>query len=316
MRFYRLMRVGYGVLGEALITIRKEFPGCRFLIFTGDEYSLKYGLRVAEIVQGDTIVGDNEPKERGYGLVVGVGGGSVIDRAKLWAYERDLPFISVPTLPSSDGIASPVSVLNGKSRFLTLPYGVIVDLEIMESAPRWSILAGTGDLISNLSASVDWDRFKERSAEPYSHEASVMARSGALSLLNSSPENNLDLLIWGLILSGLAMNVAGSSRPASGPEHKVSHALDSIGYGEKHGIQVGIFTPLFLKLNGYPGWERVREFLTEVGLPDHVTLTEGEAVEVFSRASETRPHRYTVIENIGWERVLEEAVNLGFVRIV
>lgn len=316
MRFYELLRVGYGVLEEALTSLRRRFPRSKVVVFTGDELSLPYGEKVAETVRGTLVVGERFPEGDGYDLVLGVGGGSVIDRAKLWAYERGVPFVSVPTLASSDGIASPVSVLNGKSRFLTLPYGVIVELEIIAKAPRWSLLAGIGDLVSNLSASLDWDRFREKSREPYSPEASAMARLGAVSLLSSRSPDPLEALVWGLILSGLAMNVAGSSRPASGPEHKVSHALDSVGYGEKHGIQVGIFTPLFLKLNGYPAWEEVREYLKRVGLPEYVTLTEEGAVEVFSRASETRPHRYTVLEEVGWEKALEEAVRLGFVRIV
>ncbi len=315
MKFYEVLRVGYGILEDALYEIRRRFSGGEVVVFTGDELSLPYGERVAEAVGGVLVPGDRSPEYGGYALVLGVGGGSVIDRAKLWAYERGIPFVSVPTLASSDGIASPVSVLNGESRFLALPYGVVVDLGIIAEAPKWSVRAGIGDLVSNLSASLDWDRFRDKSQEPYSPEASAMARLGAVSLLSTRSPDSLEALVWGLILSGLAMNVAGSSRPASGPEHKVSHALDSLGYGEKHGIQVGIFTPLFLKLNGYPLWEEVREYLTEAGLPRYVTLTEEEAIEVFSRASETRPHRYTVLEDMGWERVLEEAVGLGFVRI-
>ncbi len=316
MRFYEVLRVGYGVLEDALSEVRRKFPGGRVVVFTGDERSLPYGERVAQAVGGTLITGDNAPEDGDYSLALGVGGGSVIDRAKLWAYGRGVPFVSVPTLASSDGIASPVSVLDGRSRFLTLPHGVIVDLGIIAEAPKWSVLAGIGDLVSNLSASLDWDRFRDRSQEPYSPEASSMARLGALSLLSTRATDPLEALVWGLILSGLAMNLAGSSRPASGPEHKVSHALDSIGYGEKHGIQVGVFTPLFLKLNGYPMWEEVRGYLVGVGLPECITLTEKEAVEVFSRASETRPNRYTVLEEVGWKRVLEEAVRLGFVRIV
>jgi len=316
MRFYELLKVGYGVLDDALKEVMERFGRGRALIFTGDEFALKYGRRVRERVGGEMVVGDADPPEGNFAVVLGVGGGSVIDRAKAWAHAHSLPFISVPTLPSSDGIASPVCVEDGRSRFLELPYGVIADLNILVSAPRWSLLAGVGDLLSNLSASYDWDRFRGLSREPYHPEASAISKASALSMIGADPEADADVLVWGLIASGLAMNLAGSSRPASGPEHKISHALDLVGYGEKHGIQVGIFTPLFLKLNGFARWREVREYLRSLGLPDGVSLTLRQAERVFSLASGTRPHRYTVLEEVGWERALEEAISLGFVRIV
>jgi len=316
MKFYRILKVGSGILGEALKELKSEFLGGKFLVFTGDEGSLRYGEKVAEVLDGDLVIGDSLPPDTPYDAIVGVGGGSVIDRAKEWAFIRSLPFISIPTLISSDGIASPVAVLDGKSRFLRLPFGIIVELEIIALAPRWSFLAGVGDLVSNLSASYDWDRFRSFSKEPYVAEASMLAKVSAMSVVGVDPLHNPAPLTWGLILSGVAMNLAGSSRPASGPEHKISHALDRIGYGQKHGIQVGIFTPLFLKLNGYPNWHKVREYLIGIGLPPSVRLKEEKAVEVFRSASLTRPHRYTVLERLGWERVLREAVELGFVELV
>ncbi|EJF05909.1 glycerol dehydrogenase-like oxidoreductase [Thiovulum sp. ES] len=221
------------------------------------------------------------------------------------AKRLNLPFISIPTLLSSDGIASPVGVSGYRSEFLNLPTGVIVDLEIISKAPEWSFLAGTGDLISNLSASVDWDNFKEKSKENYSFVASFISKSSALFILEVDPFKSPKKLAWGLILSGWAMEIAGSSRPASGPEHKMSHALDILKFGEKHGIQVGHFAPLFLSLNGYKSWERVRKYLINLGFPESLRMKRSLAEMAFSIASRTRPHRYTVLEEVGWERVFE-----------
>ncbi len=314
MRFYGFFRMGWGILEEAFEPLKGRFGG-RAVVITGREFSRGYGERIARVLNCRVYTAFEVPESVSADLVIGVGGGSVIDRAKLLAYERSIPFVSVPTLPSSDGIASPVSVVNGKSLFLTLPYGLVVDLDVISSSPEWGILAGVGDAISNLSASYDWDRFKNLSEEPYVSEASAMAKTGAMGVMGIHPKRDTEVLVWGLILSGMAMEMAGSSRPASGPEHKISHALDAIGYGEKHGVQVGIFTPLFLKLNGWERWEEVRNYLLKVGFPPSVKLSERDARTVFSTASSTRPHRYTVLEHMGWEKVLKEALELGFVEI-
>lgn len=307
VKFYKIVDVGFGILEEWAYRLRDIFGKNSCLILYGKSFSRQYG----EILKG--ILGGSGDFVK---CVISIGGGSVIDRGKFLSRELGLPFISIPTLLSSDGIASPVGVKDYKSEFIGLPYGVIVDISIISEGPRWSILAGTGDLISNFSASFDWDRFKDKSREPYSFLASLISKSSALSILEVNPFENLEILAWGLILSGWAMEIAGSSRPASGPEHKISHSLDILGFGGKHGIQVGLFTPLFLKLNGYKDWERVRDFLINIGFPESIEMTEDFARKVFSNASFTRPHRWTVLEELGWERALNEAVDIGLIRII
>jgi Glycerol dehydrogenase and related enzymes len=305
--FYALLDVGYGILEDWSYYLKEVFGKNRILVVHGERFSKNYG----EMVKG--VVG--KPDEK-ISCVVSVGGGSIIDKGKFLAKKLNLPFVSIPTLLSSDGIASPVGVRGYKSEFLGLPIGVIVDLEIVSSAPAWSFLAGTGDLISNLSASIDWDRFKEKSEEPYSFLASLVSKSSALSILESNPFKNPESLAWGLILSGWVMEIAGSSRPASGPEHKMSHALDILKFGEKHGIQVGFFTPLFLYLNGYKDWEKVRRYLLSFGFPESLKMKRSFAEKVFSIASQTRPHRYTVLEELGWKEVLKQAIDLGFITLI
>ncbi len=307
VRFYSILDIGRGILEESAYRLKSIFGENRILVLYGKRKSKEFGKLVESIVgkpHSDII------------CVVSVGGGSIIDKGKFLAKNMGAHFVSIPTLISSDGIASPIGVKYGRSFYIELPFGVIVDIDIVGNAPRWSILAGTGDLLSDLSASIDWDRFKEKSSEPYSFISSLICKSSALSMLNFNPFKNPESLVWGLILSGWAMSIAGSSRPASGPEHKLSHSLDLIGFGEKHGIQVGFFTPLFLKLNGYDKWNDVRKYLTNLGFPEKITLKKEQAYEVFSRASSTRPHRWTIIEELGWEKVLEAAVDMGFIELV
>lgn len=307
VRFYSLLDIGRGILEESAYKLKSIFGRNRILVIYGKNKSKEFGRLVESIVgkRSSDIV-----------CVAAVGGGSIIDKGKFLAKNLRAYFVSIPTLISSDGIASPIGVKDGKSFYIGLPFGVIVDIDIVENSPRWSILAGTGDLISDLSASIDWDRFKDKSSEMYSFISSLICKSSALSMLNINPFKNPESLVWGLILSGWAMSIAGSSRPASGPEHKISHALDLVGYGEKHGIQVGFFTPFFLKLNGYDKWEDVRNYLINLGFPEKFILKKEIAYKVFELASSTRPHRWTIIEELGWKKVLKEALDMGFVELI
>jgi glycerol dehydrogenase-like iron-containing ADH family enzyme len=79
---------------------------------------------------------------------------------------------------------------------------------------------------------------------------------------------------------------------------------------------VGFFTPLFLNLNGYENWEEVRNYLLNLGFPESLKMSRSFAERVFSIASQTRPHRYTVLEEMGWEEVLRRAIELEFITII
>ena len=93
-----------------------------------------------------------------YEVVVGVGGGKAVNVAKACGFKLGIPMVSVPTALSNDGIASPIAVIsnsaNGQhtSFGVGMPVAVVVDLELVRSAPAESTRAGIGDLISNISA--------------------------------------------------------------------------------------------------------------------------------------------------------------------
>ena len=165
--------------------------------------------------------------------------------------------ISVPTLLSNDGIASPISILrinnDYKSLGTTMPVAVIVDTEIIRNSPKKYLLAGLGDLVSNISASYDWVLAHNRIREKIDNFSRILAYTPAINLLNNfetyssvKDERFIKDLAYRLILSGIAMNIAHSSRPASGSEHNISHALDKILKENRklHGLQVGYATIL------------------------------------------------------------------------
>lgn len=200
---------------------------------------------------------------KGFDLIIAAGGGRIIDSGKFLSLETTLPMISVPTILSSDSVSSPISILkvNGVTRSTgtVMPTGVIIDLDIIKTSPKEYLKAGLGDLMSNLSASNDWELAFRRGYEKVDNFARMLASLPAERLLSKLDfyENERDVeflkdLSEGLVLSGVSMGIAGSSRPASGSEHNISHSLDRI-LGDKkklHGLQVGVMTLFTLQLQG------------------------------------------------------------------
>jgi glycerol-1-phosphate dehydrogenase [NAD(P)+] len=210
-------------------------------------------------------------------IIIGFGGGRSIDAAKLLARESGLDWISVPTAASHDGIASDVaSVTHDGYRYSEMckkPIAVLADLTIMSKAPSTLELAGLGDIISKASSLAEWRLGHEHNNESFDEE------------IHSKLENTLDVILTDYSLESLvkaeieageAMCRFGSSRPCSGTEHAISHAMDRRAEN-LHGIQVAFATPLcvtFLEDAGYSKYSagEIIDFMREKGLP--TTFTE------------------------------------------
>ncbi len=244
------------------------------------------------------------------GLIVGVGGGRVIDVAKLASARTGVPFVSVPTTLSSDGISSPVASLRDRtgtrvSLGARMPAAVVVDLELVAGAPPLQFAAGTGDLASNLTAAADWRLAEERGHEPYDEFAALIAEAAANAVWELPEVEHpvrVALLARGLVLSGLAMATAGSSRPCSGGEHLFSHALDAI-LGDAalpHGCQVALGTLLLAEPHGLDG-ARLRRVFDACGLPSSASdagIDPATIVRAIELAPSMRPGRYTIIDDL------------------
>ncbi len=248
--------------------------------------------------------------------VVGVGGGKVIDVGKVIATELNVAFISIPTLASNDGIASPVASFkeNGKPVSISTnpPTAVLADLTILRNSPVRYLRAGLGDLLSNITAVKDWKLARDKIDEEYNEVAASMSLLPSNLMLNLESINfkddltTLEKLIRGLILSGVSIAIAGSSRPASGAEHKFSHALDYLGYGDGvHGEQVGLGTIimeyLHQKYYGVGDWEAIKSTLEKAQAPTtakELGLTKDQILEALVYAKKIRKRRYTILEDV------------------
>ncbi|WP_020220951.1 NAD(P)-dependent glycerol-1-phosphate dehydrogenase, partial [Halarchaeum acidiphilum] len=183
--------------------------------------------------------------------LIGVGGGKAIDIAKMASDDCDLGFVSVPTAASHDGIVSGRgSVPEGDTRHSVAadpPVAVVADTGVLADAPWELTTAGCADIISNYTAVKDWRLANRLKNVEYSEYAAALAEMTAELLVESADsirpglEEAAWMVVKALVSSGVAMSIAGSSRPASGAEHLVSHQLDRIAPGEAlHGHQVGV----------------------------------------------------------------------------
>jgi len=248
-------------------------------------------------------------------VVFGVGGGTKIDVAKLSSAKQKVPFISVPTTASHDGIASSLSSVKGFEKPYSVmaqaPIAIIADTSIIMQAPWRSVISGCGDVIAKFTAVRDWKLAHKEKNEYYGEYAASLAMMSAklvmqnVDLIRSKSEEGLRVLMEALISCGVSMSVAGSSRPCSGSEHLFSHALDLIAIKHAmHGEQCGVGTVMMAYLYK-ANWKGIRKTLEKLEAPvnaEGLGVERENAVKALEMAPHIRPERYTILSKLNWNR--------------
>jgi glycerol-1-phosphate dehydrogenase [NAD(P)+] len=188
-------------------------------------------------------------------------------------------------------------------------------------SPPEQLRSGVGDALSNLSALADWELAGRERGEPVDGLAAALARAGAESLLYRADDllsdTFLTALAEALVLSGLAMAAAGSSRPCSGACHEISHAVDALYPGTaSHGEQVAVGALFASFLRDDPRLEALDAALRRHGvarLPSDLGLTEEQFAAAVAHAPTTRPDRFTVLEHLDLDAAEIEARVRSFV---
>ena len=209
----------------------------------------------------------------GAACIVTVGSGTVADIGKaVSAALGGMPHIVVQTATSVNGFADDQSVLlvDGVKRTTPTRYpdALIADTEILVGAPAQLNLAGVGDLLAMFTAPADWMLAAELGmADSYAPTAVGMVRAHGNAVLAAAPRlaagdpSAATLIAKALTLSGISMGIAGTTAPASGMEHTVSHliemAMNKRGLDAAfHGAQVGVSTIVSVVL-----WDKVQTHL-------------------------------------------------------
>ncbi|OQX22609.1 MAG: hypothetical protein BWK75_00285 [Candidatus Altiarchaeales archaeon A3] len=293
------------------------------LIFSGN-FTKKFVDIIQGEIGGEVVSPDEEIKKnfKNFGFVCGVGGGSTIDKAKIYAFNNKLPFISIPTAASHDGIASPyASVRGGVSVKTNSPLAVIADTTIISNAPKNLTASGFGDAISNFTAVLDWKLARDEKNEYFGDYAASLSNMSAEIVMQNSKKifSDISILVEALISSSVAMSIAGSSRPSSGSEHLFSHALDILSEKHKftnalHGEQCGVGTIVSAYLHeiyshkNEGGWKEIQGALKDVGAPTNAKelgISKEYVIDALKFAPKVRD-RYTVFNKFNIEEYAEK----------
>jgi len=182
-----------------------------------DNNTIAYAMSVAEHVIATDV-----------NYIVGLGGGKVLDVCKYASYVSKKPVVSIATTMANDGIASPIAVLkrnDGKPKSLSCatPSILLLDTELIYNSPKQLIKAGIGDTISNYMALLDWELACRKGKDEMNGYAYLMSQTSLDGLLKTQYDHIcpefIEVLANSLVISGIAMDYVGSSRPVSGSEH-------------------------------------------------------------------------------------------------
>lgn len=249
-------------------------------------------------------------------VIFGFGGGRVLDTAKYAAHVSKAVYICLPTSLSNDSLASPFSVLgtegaNRKTLPCKIPAAIIVDTDMIKNAPKSQTLSGVGDTIAKHTALFDWKLSAKKTGnnvEDFAYAISRMSFDSVYHCDNKDITNStfIRILSRALVMGGLAMEIAGSSRPCSGSEHLFCHALEEY-YPEvkiSHGMGVALGSVASCIFQGRD--ERpLLDVLKSYGLntnPGSYGITEDIWVDAWDKARSVRPGRITILDDTELDR--------------
>lgn len=263
-------------------------------------------------------------------VLIAVGSGTIHDITRYCAYTLGIDFVSCPTAASVDGFCSSVAAMtwNGCKKTLTAvaPKLVIADIDIIKNAPMRLTRSGFGDMIGKYVALTDWKIGNILNGEFYCKRIADMTLNATQAVLDSvdgiinGDDEAFANLTYGLLLSGLAMQMMGNSRPASGAEHHISHIIEMapVGLGVSsdalHGEKVGVGTLLAIEEYQRLGAQ------ADVSFTDYKTFDRQTVIDVFG--TDAAPEIFKENENDAakdvtadilrahWSEVCEEIAKL------
>ncbi len=347
------IRIGRGVLTEVAEAVRCRAAGRPVLVVADTRTRAACGCRVEAalrlagvpfttcILTAEPVVPD-EPAVAAvrsavcadHALLLAVGSGTINDLTRYAAAQTGRPFVAVATAASMDGYASSVAPLIVGGRKITFPAvqpaALFADTEVLAAAPAPLLAAGFGDILGKETALADWRLAHAETGEYWCpfldglvREALGRCRDAAADVARRG-DAAAEVVAEALVLSGVAISLADSSRPASGAEHHVSHywEMDALANGRPHalhGQQVGVATPCIAafyqaleigRTHGItvPPPGELRALLRLAGCettPQRIGISEALLVEALERAYTVRD-RYTVFTYAQQQGRLEE----------
>ncbi len=193
-------------------------------------------------------------------LFIACGSGSVHDITRFCAFDAGIQFVSYPTAASVDGFVSGVAAMTMYGQKLTYPsaspIALFADPDVYSTAPKRLTASGVGDVIGKITALYDWSTANLLTGEALCPEIYDLMKEALDAVIDAAKSGEdgrkfSEMVMNGLILSGIAMQLQGNSRPASGAEHHMSHFWEMHVINDEtdalHGEKVGVGTVLALE---------------------------------------------------------------------
>lgn len=242
----------YAAAGDATVG---HLKGKRInrVIFSGDEVLIPNEDAVKTVTDA---LGDTD-------MIVGIGSGVIQDLCKYVSFLNKLPYVIVATAPSMDGYASNGAAMIMGGMKVTYPAGlpvaIIADISVLAAAPIDMIKSGYGDVVGKYSALNDWKLSRIVNGEyfcDYIYDLTYQQIETTIALADGilrRDQKSIGTLMEALVVIGILMSFALSSRPASGSEHHLSHFFEITGILNEsdyfsHGIDVAYSTVITARL--------------------------------------------------------------------
>lgn len=280
---------------------------------------------------------------RDYQYLLAVGSGTINDLCKYVGECLDKPTGVIPTAPSMDGYLSKGSALIIENKKVTktvkMPLDILIDLDILVTAPKEMIIAGYGDIIGKFTALADWNLSNLCNHEEINDESYQMMREALNKTLQNIKSNNsfskasIENLIDALNVAGIAMAIAGNSRPASGSEHHISHYLEMNFLSKNqpcaaHGVKVALGCLVSLELykkilektenvdiinliESLPSYDEVLTFLKIIKAPlkfKDINVDKDLFIDMLYNAHKIRD-RFTILSYYHQHHLMDQVVN-------
>lgn len=290
-------------LADILNEISADFGGAEIFDVANASYDIAASLAKRMCMQGIKVI-------------IGLGGGKVLDTAKYAAYISKATYICLPSTLSNDSLASPLAVLEMENRGrMTLPCqiptAIIVDTNVISTAPKSQMMSGIGDSIGKYTALYDWQISAKETGEPVNDFAWSIARMCYDSVAHCDVTNTDSLefqriLARSLVMGGLAMEIAGSSKPSSGSEHLFCHAIEEYHPELRisHGLGVALGSIGAAVFQGRDDQELL-DVCKKFGLdlnPASYGIDRDTFADLWLRAPQTRPNRVTILNKTHLDR--------------
>ena len=213
--------------------------------------------------------------------VVGIGGGQAIDAAKYISWKKNVRLVSVPSIISVDAFVTPAAGIRrnhevayvGKSS----PDPLVIDFNLLRTAPPELNVAGIGDLLSIHTACFDWEYAERRGRSEYPFSAADVAAGRAilerifarLDDIRDNTDEGLAAIVEGYMVMNTICLPAGHYRIEEGSEHFLFYELEErLGRPFVHGHIIGLGIYLMSRLQGNQP-DMIRDVMDRVGLRYH-----------------------------------------------